>query len=242
MGQADIGGVSSRYRFEGVPLTPKLMASLARSVLDEPVFRRRALEKVQEYHLARGGAPAKTAFTLLVRKAVIFLARAQLIEPAGVHGWWRWRERPGVPASLKPAFAPGTEPAGELEVASVDVAGEETNEGEGSGCVYVYYFPSYKELAGLRKEARWPVKVGMTSARDSRVRVANQQGTAMPEAPVVAYAWLTDTPRKLEQTLHAILSLRGLQLADAPGAEWFLSSPNEVKAIVDWLLGPGPRR
>jgi hypothetical protein len=237
MGQADIGGgVSSRYMFEGMRLTPKVMACLARSVLDEPVFRRGALEKVQEYHLARGGAPPKMAFTLLIRNAVVILAHAGLIEPAGVPGWWRWREEP-VPAGLETGFDPGANPAGDFEVAN-----EGTTEGEGSGCVYVYYFPSYKELAGLRKEARWPVKVGMTTASDSRIRVANQQGTAMPEAPVVAYERLTDTPRKLEQILHAVLSLRGLQLADAPGAEWFLSSPAEVKAIVDWLFGPGPRR
>ncbi|MFD1210737.1 GIY-YIG nuclease family protein [Arthrobacter sp. GCM10027362] len=239
MRQADIGGeVPSRYRYEGVRLTPRVMAGLARNVVTEPVFRRGALGKAQEYHLARGGAPTDTSLTSLVRKAATILARAGLIEGAGIYGWWRWREGPDVPAGLQIGPEPGTDlAAGELEVAT-----EGTNEGEGSGCVYVYYFPGYKELAGFRKEARWPVKVGMTSASDSHIRVSNQQGTVMPEAPVIAYARQTDTPRKLEQTLHAILSCRGLQLDDAPGAEWFLSSPDEIKAIVDWLFGPGPRR
>ncbi|MFD1210748.1 GIY-YIG nuclease family protein [Arthrobacter sp. GCM10027362] len=223
------------YQHEGRRLTPTIMADLARNLVQEPVFRRSALGKLRDYHLAKGGAPTETDIRTLIKKAVIILAHRGLLEPAGKPGWWRWRA--GVSILAGPQPSPGVLAGGELEVAQ-----EGTSEGQGSGCVYVYYFPSYKDLALRKQEARWPVKVGMTSTGNSCIRVFNQQGTAMPEAPVVAYIRLTDTPRKLEQGLHAILHCRGQQLVDAPGAEWFLSSPDEIKQIVDWVFGPDLRR
>jgi hypothetical protein len=216
------------------------MADLARVVVTESVFRRSALEKVLDYHLARGGAPTNTDITLVIKKALMILVRWGLLESAGPYGWWRWREGLDVPADLHLVSDCRTFPAASAWEA--ELGNERVTEGEGCGCVYVYYFPSYRELAGRKKEVRWPVKVGMSSSSNSRIRIANQNGTAMPEAPVVAYARRTDAPRKLEQTLHAILECRGLKLAKAPGAEWFLSSPEEIKAIVDWVLAPGAQR
>ncbi|TDK23509.1 GIY-YIG nuclease family protein [Arthrobacter crusticola] len=207
------------------------MADLARNLVQEPVFRRSVLGKIQEYHLAMGGAPTETDIRTLIKKAVLILARTGLLEPAGKPGWWRWRAGANIPAEQQ--FGAGVLAAGEFEVAP-----QGASEGRGSGCIYVYYFPTYKELAVRKQEARWPVKVGMTATGNSCIRVFNQQGTAMPEAPVVAYVRRTDTPRRLEQGLHAILHCRGQQLVDAPGAEWFLSSPDEIKKIVDWVLVP----
>lgn len=228
------------YRYEGRRLTPQVMADLARSLVQEPVFRRTALGKIREYHLARGGAPTETDIVTLIKKALTILARAGLLEGAGKPGWWRWRAGANVPAGLQ--IGPGPWPTpGVFAGSEVEVANEGTSDGQGSGRVYVYYFPSYKELAIRKKEARWPVKVGMTSTGNSSIRVLNQQGTAMPETPVVGYECLTNTPRKLEQGLHAILHCRGQQLVDAPGTEWFLSSPDEIREIVAWVFDPNSR-
>lgn len=231
------GEVPLRYRYEGKRLTPQVMADLARSLVQEPVFRRTALGKIREYHLARGGAPTETDVVILIKKSLTILARAGLLEGAGKPGWWRWRAGANVRASLQIGSGPSPN-SGVSAVSEVEVANEGTSEGQGSGRVYVYYFPSYKELAIRKKEVRWPVKVGMTSTGNSSIRVLNQQGTAMPETPVVGYECLTNTPRKLEQGLHAILHCRGQQLVDAPGTEWFLSSPDEIREIVTWVFGP----
>lgn len=225
------------YKYEGRRLTPQVMADLARNLVQEPVFRRTALGKIREYHLARGGAPTETDIMTLIKKAVTILARAGLLEGAGKPGWWRWQTGANVPARLQ--IGPGSWPtSGFFAGSELEAANEGTGEGQGSGRVYVYYFPTYKELAIRKREARWPVKVGMTCTGNSSIRVLNQQGTAMPETPVVGYECLTNTPRKLEQGLHAILHCRGQQLVDAPGTEWFLSSPDEIKEIVDWVFGP----
>ncbi len=241
MEQAECSGeVALGYRYEGRRLTPQVMADLARSLVQEPVFRRTALGKIREYHLARGGAPTETDIVILIKKALTILARAGLLEGAGKPGWWRWRAGANVPAAFQIGAAPWPS-SGVLAVSEVEVANEGTSEGQGSGRVYVYYFPSYKELAIRKKEARWPVKVGMTSTGNSSIRVLNQQGTAMPETPVVGYECLTNTPRKLEQGLHAILHCRGQQLVDAPGTEWFLSNPDEIREIVAWVFGPNSR-
>jgi hypothetical protein len=80
------------------------------------------------------------------------------------------------------------------------------------------------------------MKVGMTSADDPAVRIA-QQGTAMPEKPVLAYARRTATPGRLERTVHSILFYRGRLVEEAAGSEWYRSSPGEIKEIVRWILG-----
>lgn len=190
------GEVPLGYKYEGRRLTPQIMADLARNLVQEPVFRRTALGKIREYHLARGGAPTETDIMTLIKKAVTILARAGLLEGAGKPGWWRWQTGANVPAGLQ--IGPGPWPnSGVFAGSELEAANKETSEGQGPGRVYVYYFPSYKELAIRKKEARWPVKVGMTSTSNSSTRVLNQQGTAMPETPVVGYECLTNTPRKL---------------------------------------------
>lgn len=77
----------------------------------------------------------------------------------------------------------------------------------------------------------------MTAAGNATVRVADQQGTAMPERPVLAYVRKTSTPRKLETAVQAILFFRVRQIEDAAGDEWFDSSPDEVRSIVNWIHG-----
>lgn len=230
--------IPSRYKYEGRRLTPRIMAEIARAVVHEQTFQRSALERTLEYHLARGGAPTNTDIKVLTSKAMSELVRAGLVVQAGKAGWWRWRE--GVNGhvelqGLADSNADWDVAAGE----GIDLTNEGPDDGEGSGRVYVYYFPSYKELALRKEEARWPVKIGMTASSDSYFRVTQQQGTAMPEVPVIAYQRRTDVPYRLEQGLHSILYLRGLQLDNAPGAEWFLSNPEEIKEIVDWVYGPG---
>ncbi|GLB69506.1 GIY-YIG nuclease family protein [Arthrobacter mangrovi] len=222
------------YRFEGIPLTPNVIAELAQELMAESIFRRSDLiERVQEYHTARGGALTTSDVTSMTKKALQTLTRTGALEPAGTYGRWRWLQD----RTIAPVELGLDEFSGEgREDDEIDFASDAVVDGIGQGSVYAYYFPSYKELACLKNEDRWPLKVGMTSLSDAHIRITDQQGTALPEAPVVAYIRRTDTPRKLEQALHSVLFFRGQQLEDAPGSEWFWSNPEEIKSIVDWVF------
>jgi hypothetical protein len=222
------------YKYRDIPLTPKVIADLAQQVMRTPMFRRSELiEAVQDHHAANGGAPATGAIVPAAKKALTVLVASDLLEPAGGYGLWRWVTPPG-PAGDASAI---TEAAPLEGTEELDVTDDTTIDGEGSGNVYVYYFPSYKALADLRNENRWPIKVGMTSLGNAQIRISEQQGTAMPEQPVVAYVRRTDTPLKLERLVHAVLFYRGQQLEDAPGSEWFNANPEEVRAIIHWAHG-----
>jgi T5orf172 domain len=112
-----------------------------------------------------------------------------------------------------------------------DDSGAEVTIGAGPGSVYVYYLPTYRMRAEARSEHSWQCKIGRTegSALD---RVLSQAATALPGKPFLAVVIRTKYSLALEQALHAVLTLRGLRIEDAPGSEWFLTSPSEVIALA----------
>jgi hypothetical protein len=220
------------YKYAGIPLTPNVIADLAKVLMTAPMFRRAQLVTVvQEYHAAHGGASSQASVTQATKKALSTLANAGLLESTGAYGIWRWICPPETPAERL------IMDVDDDETDELYVSAETIIEGEGSGSVYVYYFPNYKELADLRQEESWQVKVGMTSLSDAKFRITEQQGTVMPEQPVIAYVRRTDKPLRLERLIHSVLFFRGRQLEDSPGSEWFKSSPTEVKSIIDWAHG-----
>jgi hypothetical protein len=105
-----------------------------------------------------------------------------------------------------------------------------------SAGVYAYCYPAYRELAAQRGELHWPVKIGMSDL-DITSRVAAQAATALPEAPELICEFTSDTPRLLERAIHSILALRGRIMDDAPGSEWFMTNPDELREIVEWIGG-----
>ena len=107
--------------------------------------------------------------------------------------------------------------------------------GQGNGSVYVYYYDVYREIAEIKEERFWPCKIGM-SDKDGMDRIFSQAGTAYPEAPHIALMIKCNSPRDVENALHAILKVRGQWIADAPGTEWFLTSPDDVKHIYYALV------
>ena len=222
------------YKYAGIPLTPNVIADLAKSLMRNPMFRRQELiETVRDYHEANGGGATDSNLVGSVKKALSVLTRDGLLEQTGAYGLWRWVVSP-EPEALPDLGLDVDEDADDLEMTDQTMV-----EGEGSGSVYVYYFPSYKALADLRHEDRWPVKIGMSAVSNARIRISSQQGTAMPEEPVVAYVRKTDTPHRLERCIQSILFYREQQIEDAPGNEWFRSTPHEVKSLVDFIMCAG---
>ena len=112
--------------------------------------------------------------------------------------------------------------------------------GKGKSEVYVYYYPSYKELADLKGERYFRCKIGMTS-RGLERRLGKPFCTDAPERRIVAIRILTDTPEDVEKYLHSALKSAGRQVKSTYGREWFMTNPEEVlklyAGMVDLLEG-----
>lgn len=117
--------------------------------------------------------------------------------------------------------------AGELEEEE-----EEEEEDEGgasvSPAIYWYTFPAYKRELGP-----YPIKIGRGS--NPQIRIA-QQVTAMPEVPEILGTYPHADVSNLERALHAVLILRGRRKLDAPGAEWFMTTSDEVRKLIQLVL------
>lgn len=96
--------------------------------------------------------------------------------------------------------------------------------------VYWYTFPAYRKDDG----SPYPIKVGR--GKNPLLRIS-QQVTAMPEPPLILGTFDHPDEISLERALHAVLALRGKRKSDAPGAEWFVTTPAEIEALIKMVLG-----
>ena len=108
-----------------------------------------------------------------------------------------------------------------------------SEEEEGRDSVYLFYYPTYKELAEKNGEEFWQCKIGRTV--DSVEKRVGTQSTGNPEKAIIALEFKTDHPNELEAALHAILKFRGRHAAEGGGVEWFKTNPDEVNRIYYFL-------
>ena len=110
---------------------------------------------------------------------------------------------------------------------------EAVDENTAAPSVYWYTFPAYRKDNGA-----YPIKVGRRNNPMARI---GQQVTAMPEQPDILGTFEHSDPANLERALHAILNLRGKRKKDAPGSEWFVTTPEEVEGLINVILGAKPK-
>ena len=108
--------------------------------------------------------------------------------------------------------------------------------GSGKQSVYLYYYPAYQHLAESQGEEVWACKIGR-ARNDPLIRISSQTRTALPEYPKVGLIIKTDEFVLMETTIQNILKLQGKHKQDAPGTEWFVTSPSEVKRVYESIFG-----
>lgn len=238
------------YRYQGQPLTPAIIETLIRELFSGQIVQRQTIvDGVSRAHLARGGTPGGAQSAAgSVKKALSTMRRQGLAENPS-HGHWRIAAtESGTEPSEAPAHATvfcDAEAAGQpaLDEASEPALIADLELGTGQGAVYVYYLPTYRHHALERGEHVWFCKIGRTE-RDPLQRILAQAATALPERPRIALMLRTDAAPVWETALQAVLTLRGRKADNSPGSEWFLTSPDEVLALIE-LLDPtlaGSRR
>ena len=106
--------------------------------------------------------------------------------------------------------------------------------GTGPQNVYGWYLPAYRQLAELKGEKRFAMKVGTTLTTPRR-RMTNHIGTA-PEKPVLGFVLKIGEAGEWERMVHQELKERGRHIATALGKEWFRTNPDELRRIVVEIL------
>ena len=170
-------------------------------------------------HAARSTEAKLNVLRTMFNVSLRVLRREGVVESAG-SGNWR--------------FASGELQISESEAAtSLDPSGESRPDTTG---LYVYYYPSYAELAAFRGEARMYCKIGSTG-KIIADRVNEQVGTSTPEQPVIGLTveCTRDEGAILETAVHALRKARGQHSPQSPGREWFTTSIEEVCEIVRFI-------
>lgn len=110
--------------------------------------------------------------------------------------------------------------------------------GTGPEAVYAWTHSTDKELAHLKAELRYPVKIGYSANRDPRprIRASLMQGqTALHSGIELLLVYYTDESRKWERAIHAILDVRGQKIEGGLGQEWYRTSPDEIVAVINLI-------
>ena len=209
-------------KYKGLRLVPQIFADILLELFDGKQFNRQiAIAQVTQYFKENGGELGKLEYVSTFKAATRHL-RGKGLENRG-QGIWSlaYKEEVKIEAIVSQPKQP--EVIFDSEV------------GQGSASVYVYYYDIYQKDAIQNKKSMWPCKIGRTD-KTPMERILSQAGTAYPELPHNALLIHCEDSAKLESAIHSILKLRGRWLENAPGTEWFLTSPEEVKEIYQFLF------
>lgn len=100
------------------------------------------------------------------------------------------------------------------------------------GWLYAFTFPTLEQ-----ESIDFPIKVGMTTV-DVDARVTTQCRTAIAfEQPKILGRWQVKRVMFVEAAVHGILRARGKWREDAPGVEWFDTTPDEIASCVGFVIG-----
>jgi hypothetical protein len=224
--------MDNNYKYKGIPITAAIAEYIIKSFLrDKQLERSEIINAVERIHSENGGLPTQANLTSIVKKALSNL-KEQGIATNPRSGWWSIGQSidaedltSQVPPDLvvKEDVDKDTQ---QYKIDSVVGAGEEA--------VYVYYYPTYKKEALAAGRDRWLCKIGRTD-RLPRIRIS-EQTTGMPEQPVIGLVINTDDSRAVEVVVKNVLSLRGQWSEDSPGAEWFVTSPDDILQLIKLLV------
>ncbi len=111
---------------------------------------------------------------------------------------------------------------------------ETVRKGIGDQEVYAFTFPSLMELARLKGEDIYPVKIGFSiECGLGRIRFQILEKAGFPEKPIVLCLFKTWDGRHLEIQIHKRLRSLGRKIPHSLGEEWFLTTTEELLQTLD---------
>lgn len=209
------------YKYSSVKLTPAIFRELLIEFFDGTLFSRQtAITTISEHHVQQGGIIEQGRDLVAVfKRATQDLQKQNIGLINKGYGMWELHYEKNKTTVVKH----------DVIEEKVNYTADETI-GVGDNAIYVYYYDVYFEMAKLKGLTAWECKVGRTD-RDPINRILNQAGTCYPELPHIALIIKCDDSSVLEAALHNILKIRGRWISNAPGTEWFMTTPQEIKDI-----------
>ncbi len=231
----------SSYHSKGLPLKPEIIQKLIIELFSgQTITRQTIINEIPRIHIARGGkANSSSDLTGSVKSALTKLKRKGLVESLS-YGYWRVASLVGAVEIEELIEIEEIDNSYESEsIKELDNQPEILSDvdviiGVGNSAVYLYYLPAYRIVAEKNGESVWQCKIGRTD-RDPLGRILAQASTALPEKPHLALIVKTKHPLYMESAIHSVLKLRGQHIKNSPGSEWFLTSPDEVLALVKFF-------
>lgn len=211
------------YKFSGVELTPAIFSKLLIELFDGKQFKRTtAIDEVVKFHQDKGGLLGKKEYVSVFKKACQMLSEQGLVNRG--YGTWRLNYQVLETKVLKEKPPEGN-----------DLFVPEKIIGDGTESVYLYYYDTYRKYAETNSKCIWECKIGRTE-QDPLNRIFNQAGTCYPEMPIVALVIRCENAVYLESALHGIFRFKNRWIKTAPGTEWFLTSPDEVEKLYQYIV------
>jgi hypothetical protein len=221
------------YRYVGVPLTAAIAAKLIAELFEGKVLERRVIaDGALSAHVQRGGASPRGDIAQIARNALKDLRAEGKAVNVSV-GHWQIGATASLVEGQQATIADIADATDEIPPAT-PLPADVLELGEGPHAVYLYYLPTYRKHAEANGKNCWPCKIGRTIG-DPLTRIAQQAATALPEPPRMAAVLWTDASFEWERAFHAILAARKKRVVDAPGVEWFDTSPDEFREIAIWI-------
>ena len=100
----------------------------------------------------------------------------------------------------------------------------------GDETLYVWWHPETEELATIKKNKTWAMKIGMHSSRRADKRIDEYQ-TSIPYKPIIGLLVHCRKARVLEKTIHNNLTNRKRKINEV-GDEWYLTNVAEIEEIL----------
>lgn len=206
------------YRHKEKPLTQ----SIAQEIISTKTYTSGSsiaviAKYVHETHEKKGGLPAKKGLEEIIKGALRYLSQFGEANQIASDIW-------RIPILNQKIF------------------------GSGKHWVYLYYFQADKKKAKSDSMSPyddededvlfWPCKIGKAD-KDPEARVYNQT-RGVPVPPYIGLLFRIDEHSALEDAIHGILTVRGRDLKELQGKEWFLTNPKEVIRIYDFIIRENP--
>lgn len=211
------------YKYQKLPIMPSIIEDLIIQLFNGNIIKRDVIvNKVLQYHISHGGLPPEAQdFPRSVKKAL-----EKMVEKG-----WAKNKAYSMWEILKDDSLQTDEEDIKDNTVEISEIPTHTLYGEGTHAIYLYYFQSYRKSAERDGYTSWPCKIGRTD-RDPKIRILSQSSTALPEKPYIEFIIRTDDSSLLETMIHSVLKIRGKQIKESPGTEWFDTSPDEVLQII----------